>query len=500
VKISLSLAAVVAFFAMALLPRATWPLIDPDVWWHIRAGETVLQTGAVPTTDTWSFTAYGHPWVSQDWLSNVLLALGYRLGDWGMTLLSLGAAAVVSVAFVVLWRAVAIRQPEIGWFARVSWFSVALLLAGPVLGVRVQIVDLLFGALVLFVLWRYVVLRRRRWPMLLPVLTVLWVNLHAGWVLLFLFGGAVVVGEGADRLLGRRLDPGPLSWAQLGWLAVSLAVSGIALVVNPNGTAIYSYPGYTLGIGALADFVGEWQRASLTNLFGRLLLGFVLVGAVPTLLLAQRRIRAADALILVGVIAMSVIAIRFLLITGPIGAAVVAVYLPPELARTELGTRSSVLLARFARPARGANAVVCFVLVSVIAVAGLGIALVRAMPPTQHDEISSEFPVTAVDWLRNHDVGSRGFNTYEWGGYLGLKLPQESVFIDGRADVFGDQVIRDYVAVIGVDHPGTVLDRYAVDHVITGPDGALATWLNTSRDWIRQYADNNSAVWIRQTR
>jgi hypothetical protein len=135
-----------------------------------------------------------------------------------------------------------------------------------------------------------------------------------------------------------------------------------------------------------------------------------------------------------------------------------------------------------------------------MAAAGVGLAFVRAMPRTQYDEISSEFPVKAVDWLRSHDVGSRGFNTYEWGGYLGLELPQEPVFIDGRADVFGDQVIRDYVAVIGVDHPGTVLDRYAVDHVITGPDGALATWLHTSRDWIRQYADNNSAVWIRQTR
>jgi hypothetical protein len=499
-RISLSHGAVAAFFATALLPRATWPLVDPDVWWHIRAGETVLQTGVVPTTDTWSFTANGQPWISQDWLSNVLLALGYRLGDWGMTFLSLAAAGIVVAAFVVLWRAVAIRQPKIGWFARVAWFSVALLLAGPVLGVRVQIVDLVLAALVLAVLWRYLVDGRGRWLVLLPVLTVVWVNLHAGWLLLFLFGGAVVAGEAADRLMRRRLDPSPLSWPQLGWLGLSLAVSALALVVNPNGTAIYGYPGYTVGITALADFVGEWQRASLTNLFGWLLLGFLLVGAVPTLLLARRRIRAADALILVGVIAMSVIAVRFLLITGPIGCAIVAVYLPPEVARTEFGTRWSALLVRLARPARGANALVCFVLVSVMAVAGVGLAFVRAMPPSQRDEIAREFPVSAVDWLRDHDVGSRGFNTYEWGGYLGLELPQEPVFIDGRADVFGDHVIRDYVAVIGLDHPETVLDRYAVDYIITGPNTALATWLNASYDWARRYADDDSAVWIRQTR
>jgi hypothetical protein len=195
---------------------------------------------------------------------------------------------------------------------------------------------------------------------------------------------------------------------------------------------------------------------------------------------------------------MSVIAVRFLLITGPIGAAIVATYLPRELARTEFGTRSSVLLARLARPARGANAAICLVLVSVTAVAGVGLALARAIPASQRDEIGREFPVRAVDWLRDHNVGSRGFNTYEWGGYLGLELPQEPIVIDGRADVFGDQVIRDYVAVIGLDNPETVLDRYAVDHIITGPDTALAMWLDKSHDWVRRYADNNTAVWTRK--
>ena len=140
-----STAVVLAFFALALLPRATWPLIDPDVWWHIRAGEEVLDSGAIPRVDTWSLTAAGQPWTSQDWLSNVLLALGYRLGPWGMTLLSLAYALLAVVAFVILWRAIDVRRPQVGWLARVAWFSAALLLAGPVLGVRAQVVVKISG-------------------------------------------------------------------------------------------------------------------------------------------------------------------------------------------------------------------------------------------------------------------------------------------------------------------------------------------------------------------
>jgi hypothetical protein len=291
-----------------------------------------------------------------------------------------------------------------------------------------------------------------------------------------------------------------LSWAQLGGLGLSLAVSALALVVNPNGTAIYGYPGYTVGITALADFVGEWQRASLTNLFGWLLLGFVFVGAAPTLVLARRRIRAGDALILLGVVAMSVIAVRFLLITGPIGAAIVATYLPPELARTELGTRSSVLLARLARPARGANALVCFVLVSAMAVAGVGLAFVRAMPRTQYDEISSEFPVKAVDWLRSHDVGSRGFNTYEWGGYLGLELPQEQVFIDGRADdlYMHDDVLRQLLrADVIADPPDQLMDKYGINTVLYGKDEPMVHYLLATARWRVAFADAVSVILVR---
>ncbi|MEO8247632.1 MAG: hypothetical protein ABI622_11005, partial [Chloroflexota bacterium] len=266
-----STAGVLAFFALALLPRATWPLIDPDVWWHIRAGETVLATGTIPRTDAWSITAAGHPWTSQDWLSNVLLAVGWRLGTWGATLLSLASAGVVVVAFVVLWRAVSMRRPSVGWFALVVWFSAALIVAGPVLGVRVQIIDLLFAATVLLLLWAFMFDERRRWLVLLPLVAVAWANLHAGFPILFLFGGAVVAGEGADRALRRHPDGAPLRWTSIGWLAVALAVAFVALVLNPNGIDIYRYPFDTVNIGALADFVGEWQPARLDNLFGWLL-------------------------------------------------------------------------------------------------------------------------------------------------------------------------------------------------------------------------------------
>ncbi len=494
-----STAVVLAFFALALLPRATWPLIDPDVWWHIRAGEEVLNTGAIPRVDTWSLTAAGQPWTSQDWVSNVLLALGYRLGPWGMTLLSLAYALLAVVAFVILWRAIDVRRPQVGWLARVAWFSTALLLAGPVLGVRVQVVDLTLGALVILLLWRFMADGRRRWPALLPLVAVAWVNMHAGWVLLFLFGGAVLVGEAVDRAVGRRPDgEEPLRWRELGWLGAMLAASAVALTLNPNGIAIYTYPFDTVGLGALADFVGEWQPARLDSLFGWLLLGFVLLGVLPTLLIARAgRMRTADALVLIGVTVMGIVAVRFLLITGPIGAAIIAVNLGPAISASRIGQGLGPVLERLARPRAGTLGAVNVGLASLLLVVGIGLSLGRAAPDAQADEIAKEFPVDAVAWMEANDVGDRVFNRYEWGGYLGLMRPAVPIFIDGRADVYGDAVIREYVSVIGLDgDPQTILERYEIDHAVVPVDSSLAHWFD-STGWTRVYEDSSAGIWSR---
>src|ERR1700674_550204 len=156
-------AAIVGFFAAAVLPRATWPLIDGAVWWPIRAGEQVLQTGAVSHVDTWSIVGAGRAWTSQDWLANVLLAAGNSLGPWGQTLLSFLFGAITVLAFWILWRAIALREPQIGWASRIVWLSIGLALAGPVMGVRVQVLDLLMAVLVIWICWRYLVDPRRRW-------------------------------------------------------------------------------------------------------------------------------------------------------------------------------------------------------------------------------------------------------------------------------------------------------------------------------------------------
>jgi hypothetical protein len=493
-------AAVIGFFVAAVLPRATWPLIDGDVWWHIRAGHDVLATGSVPRTDTWSLVAAGKPWTSQDWLANVILAAGHQLGPWGDTALSFLFGGFTVLAFWLLWRAIALRVPAIGWASRIVWLSIGLALAGPVMGVRVQVLDLLLATGVIWLLWRYLVDRRRRWLVGLPLLTILWANLHAGWVLLFLLTGAVLVGEAIDRGWGRELDGQPaLRWTELRDLLIAILASLAVLIVNPNGTDLYGYPLYTLSITALNRYVMEWFPASLNDLFGWLLLGFAVVAVVPCLVFGRSRLRTADAFILVGLTVMAWQAIRFLLIVGPIGAAIAAVVLSPVISATPLGRRISPTLVRLQRPRSGALGAFNRVLLVLLVLVGLGISLLRVNPATQALEIARGLPADAVGWMDANDPGERMFNRYEWGGYIGEHRPDHPIFMDGRADVYGDDLLKMYVSVIGLQvDPQTIMDRYRIDYAILPPDWPLAAWFDKAPGWRRAYVDGTAVIWVRR--
>lgn len=496
----MSAVAVAAFFTLVAIPRSAIPLIDGDVWWHIRAGQTVLSTGRVPNVDTWSIVGHGLPWTSQDWLSNVFLALGDRLGVVGWLLLSAAFALLVALALALLWKGIRRVDNEAGWLGRLVWLAAGLTVAGPTLGVRVQVVDLPLAAGALYLLWRY--RRYGGWGTLigLPLIAVGWANLHAGWLLLFLLGGAMVVGEAVDRLCGRQLESPPLTWSALGRLVLALAASAAVLVLNPSGVALYAYPLSTAFIPAHREFLAEWSTPDIGTLPGQLLAAFIVVGVLPTLLLTWRRLRLADALVLVGLSLMAVSAARFLLVMGPICAAIVAAYLDPALARTTLGRNIGPVLRRMASaPHSTSTGALNFLLIIAIGLTGAAVTFDRAGPAAQRELVGQNMPVMAVDWILANDPGFRPFNQYSWGGYLGVRRPNDPVYIDGRSDIYGDAPIRRFAETVLLERdPQAVMDADRIDYVLFNVQAPLAKWLDKSAAWRLAYADDLAGVWVRR--
>ena len=220
----------VALFALTFL-LGCFPMADFDVWWHLRTGQLILDNGAVPLVDIFTYNNAGRPWIDIYLLFLVVLALLYRIG--GVSALVL-LKAVAGVAIVAL--ALAARRPGAATGPAVlAWLPALIVLSGR-LCERPELFSLLFLAGFLAVLGRAA--ERPGWLWLLPVLQLLWVNSHGFFVL-----GPLIIAAYAAELLYQRAryrTAGPPHLARRFALAGGTAI--VTCLINPYGLAALSLP------------------------------------------------------------------------------------------------------------------------------------------------------------------------------------------------------------------------------------------------------------------
>jgi len=473
----------VALFAMAV--RAP---VDTDTWWHLQAGRVTVETGQILQIDRFSHTRYGSAWINHSWLSQVVLyGLFNRFAYAG---LGVWIGAVVTATFGLVYV-----QMSGDVFTRAFILVLAAATSAVIWVARPQLLSFLLTAAVAYVIylfkWRQV---NRLW--LLPPIFILWVNLHAGYALGFMLLVAFVVGEAFNHLLawmGLPREAPVVRWRGIALVVGIALLSVLLLVINPYTTRMWTYYLDTVGIGALQDYIQEWQSPDFHPLHTQPFIWFLLLllGAIG---LSGQGIDGTDLSMVAMFVYASLLAGRnfapFALVTAP----VLSRHVSGIWKRLDLGRR--VRRARH-RPWMGAvNLVVLSVL---LLLAGL-----KAAQP-----LSAEFnaaqqreslPVEAVDWIRRHDPPRELFNPYNWGGYLIWSLyPEYRVFVDGRTDLYGDRLLRRYLTVeFGREGYREILDEHEVETVLTYAEGPLSIRLACSADWERVYEDGMAAIWVRR--
>jgi hypothetical protein len=163
-----------AVILLGIFGMAARNVTDPDVWWHLKTGQFIAEHGSVPRTDPFSYTRAGQPWVAHEWLSELFL---YELqSTTGSTGLILTFAAIVCATFFLLY----LRCGPAAYAAGAAMLIAAWATA-PLWGVRPQIISLLLTSL-----WLLILEQSERDPKVLwwtLPLTLVWVNLHAGFAL-----------------------------------------------------------------------------------------------------------------------------------------------------------------------------------------------------------------------------------------------------------------------------------------------------------------------------
>lgn len=466
-----------AFLVLRVFASMRAFFVDPDLWWHIKNGADILATHHWPTTDPYSFTVHGQPWIAFEWLGDVLLASVSRLGGvlgLDILLIILGSAVMIALYYYGTLRS---GNSKAGFLAAgllCSLTFVSFTLRPQMLGYLFLVLTMI--ALELFRQGKHRVI----W--FLPPLMLLWINAHGSWIIgmgaifaYWIFGFKTFELGGIVAKAWTPSERRQISFIFMLCLAV--------LPITPYGTQLAVFPFERAFSFPICDmYVTEWFPMPFNQSGGKIFLAIV-VGFVILQVAYRLSWRLEElALFLFGT-AASCVHMRFLLIFVPfcipILATIFARWLPPYDRRKEHYALNAVLIAAV-------------------------IAAMMWFRPTQasvEEKIAREFPVGAVEYVRQHHVPVPMFNTYNFGGYLVWALsPKRKVFIDGRGEIYeAGGVLLDYLHIANL-HPAAlaIMSKYHVKSCLMEQDAPLATLLASQPDWQKVYSDNNSVLFIRR--
>lgn len=470
----------VAIFTMAVRVPA-----DTDTWWHLRSGRWIVENRAVPLTDPFSHTRYGQPWIDHGWLAQIVLfALYGALKYAGLALL---VAGLVTVAYVLVWH----QCREGDRWLRAFALIMAAATSGVIWAARPQIFSFALTALVAYLLYQYKHGQQRIiwW---LPLVMLVWVNVHGGFAVGFILIVAYLFGETGNQVLRIQAMP----WREIGRLALVLGACLLVVPLNPNGIQMWGYPFRTVGIGVLQDFIAEWRSPDFHQLHLHPFI-WMLLAALAAIGLSGRRADFTDLTLVSLFTYLSLLAGRNIALFALVTAPVIVRYGSGALAqwRDRMGWSAERVRVTSARRLIVLN----WVLLGLVIGAAL-IKMSQPLSPAVNEQAQAEsLPVEAIAFLKRERPAGLIFNSYNWGGYLIWELPEYPVFVDGRTDLYDDAFLREYLSIVlAQDDWEQALDSHQVDLVLIEPQSMLGRLLGERPGWEQVYLDEMATIFVRE--
>ena len=425
---------------------------DGDVSWHIATGEWILDHRAIPHTDPFSFTWAGKPWVPIEWLAEVIYAAAYRVAGYS------GIAAVVTAALIALHGIVFFNAVR---FIR-PWIAVGALVLMDLVLIPMMLARPHLLAWVLVAFWTWIMLRARERerapPLAAALLMIVWANLHGS----FAIGLVIAAAFGLEALISE----GDKARVVRGWGLFGLACAA-AVFVNANGVEGVVHPLRIANL-AMLPLIDEWKPSNpATTPF------FFGVLAATALLLVWKRPRLHP--VRWGLLGLTVLMAFLQMRHQAVLAILAAMIVPTGFARERLEARGLSPLA-----------------------AGVAAAFVaiRAMMPIAlpYNSANPWKLIAAVPAeLRSQPV----LNGYGMGGPLILSGIRP--YVDGRGDMYGDELVVGYRRIIDGDRPALdqAVHRWGLSWAILPNRYEKLIALLERSGWKKIYGDEAGVIYVR---
>jgi hypothetical protein len=475
------------FFYSALLLHPGFTLLrDPDTFWHIRTGQWILDNAKVPVADFYSYTAVGQPWISGQWLAEILFALAFNLAQWrGVVILGVISCAAIN-ALLALYLVRNLRfSVAIGWTAITEIALTAHYVARPHL-----------FSYILLLIWTTILLDSydsknfRPSTPILCLLMILWTNMHGsftiGLLLLYVFAGFSCYEKFVQR-----------DYVRCRHIMLMLFAVSICALVTPYGVHSALLVLQLMNMKFAMAHTNEWLSPNFQEYpyFLYYLVALLTVMAGLGIQLRGPRLVVFGMMMFFGLSHIRGLFMLFLLapliLARPISASVA------WLRAAQLVDGQSSDSARVSDP------VLFYLQRRPITMPAILLALAVIVTAYSWNEINigppkSITPNAAIDFVRRTGITGNVFNSQVFGDYLifaGIRP-----FIDTRTPPYTDNFVHRYydaMTLKDINDVFRLLDEYKVRWVLLGPAEPLVKVLVRSALWDKVYSDNYSVVLVR---
>jgi hypothetical protein len=491
---------------LLMTPLSVKLLGDGGIGWHIRTGQIIAATHAIPRVDSFSSTMNGRAWFAWEWLYDLIAGQMECVAglngvvwltavtiavvfSWTFRLLiKRGAGLLLALALVLVAASASMihflaRPHVMSWLFSLAWFWI--LDSTELDTIRGQNGSARKSA-------------RRLW--LLPPLILVWVNVHGGFLVGFVLLGIYLASSAYTWVTSREIQwdeamvklRARTRTKQLFFVSV---VTALATFCNPYGWRLYTHINQYLSNRFLIDHIEEFQSPNFHGVAERCFAALMLMAFVAWAA-RVRALRLSEVLVVLFAVYSGLYAVRnvpvssllLVLVAGPLLAEAIS-----RFRSGKSGDKNPAFLQRMKQvelSTGGHPWPIVAAFVAFFIAANGGNAGSKHLMDAHFS--NTRFPVEAVNRLEAGKSWGPILAPDYWGGYLIYRLyPKTLVVVDDRHDFYGEDFLKDYVTMV---HAERGWQKFLTEHdvcCVLAPKGsALANILAQSSEWKEIYHDD----------
>lgn len=469
----------ITVFLLVLLIGQQMLGLDSDLGRHLALGNYMLNERVIPTRDLLSHTRAGLSRPPYEWLAQIAFTLAHRLlGLDGIILLtSLVIALTVALVYryahlrngsalvAIILTFIAAGASSIHWLPRPHIFTILLLT------IWIELLDQTAKG-------KYIKLY------LFPLLMLLWVNVHGGFVYGFLAWVAYFAGWILETRRGR-------SEKQIGRKLIIIGISSLAAtILTPD-----LWRNWEAVLNNRSTFILnrtiETMRPNLTDP-SVLPFTILLIYAILLFAVNWRTVKMDHFFLLAGLGVMSLLMARNIPLFAIAAAPILSGVNAGSISSSRAWTRIEQRFAGFGQTA--SQSIWSYAAALLVIFYFSSFFLKNGQPVYQFDP--TVFPVEAVNFIKENPQEGNMFNEFNWGGYLLYRLwPKYSVFLDSQSDFYGEELMREYDQIMNTDNGWkNLFEKYQVVWMIVPVNSPLATHIENTPNWEIIHADNVAVI------